>query len=189
MLTAPVLVGPLCWPSGWEHHSSVTTLVMERSVQNNSPPSSPVLTHHLHPGMFLSLPEASSRAQGWVWSEQGQSCRANPGSEHRQSPGLASLTCSQVDRQQNREHMCKSQGWGARASARHPRHRHTQSQLFLCVSQLRPLAANPLPFPPSSHQGQYWQHSPFYGFLWYQYTIVYVTLKIRSSASVLHLKL
>lgn len=135
MLTAPTLAGPLCWPSGWEHHSSVTLLVMERPVQSNSPPLSAGLTHHLHPGMFLSLPEASSRAQGWVWSEQGRSCPANPGSEHRQSPGLASLTCSQADRQQNREHMCKAQGEvPGPAPDTHGTDRHSPSCSRVCPS-------------------------------------------------------
>lgn len=70
ILTAPTLVGHFVGvdgnTSGWEHHSWVTLLVTERPVSSNSPPLSPLFTHHLRPGMFLSMPEASGRAQGWV---------------------------------------------------------------------------------------------------------------------------
>lgn len=62
------------------------------------------------PRNALSLPKASGRARGCVWSEQGRSCRANRGSQHRQKPcnwHSLSLTCSQVNRSRT-ESICVS---------------------------------------------------------------------------------
>lgn len=66
-LTASILAGPLCWPSGWEHHSWVTLLVMDRPGQNNSP----IPYHHYLPitctqECFCHCLKASSRARSWV---------------------------------------------------------------------------------------------------------------------------
>lgn len=183
MLTAPTLAGPLCWPSGWEHHSSVTLLVsakqlsslISRTYPSPAPRNVPVTAWSQQQSTGLSvvwagleLPsQARLRAQAKPWAGKPD---LQPGWQTAEQRAYVQGT-----------------GWGARASARHPRHRQTQPQLLPCVSQLR------LQTPSHSHlpliRVTVATQPLFLWFPWYQYTIAYVTLKIRSSVSVLHLKL